>query len=356
MAAAGRWPAITTTELGLGGYRFSIAWPRIQPEGAGAVNEAGIAFYDRLIDELLGAGIKPMATMYHWDLPQALQDSGGWLSRETALRFGDYASVLGERFADRVSMWCPINEPNVAMVLGHAVGRHAPGSRLMMGALPVAHHLLLGHGLAVQAVRASGARSVGTATNHTPVWAASEDEADQRGAAEYDVLWNRLFADPILTGGYPEGFEQLMPGAVADDLAVIASPIDFYGLNYYNPTLVGAPGSEPAEESAKPLMAGLPFAFKDLKDYPHTDFGWPVVPDGLREVLRNLKSRYPNLPPVYITENGCSYADGPDATGRVADQRRVTYLDSHLRAVHQAIAEGVEVAGYFCWSLLDNFE
>ncbi|HEY2044509.1 MAG TPA: GH1 family beta-glucosidase [Jatrophihabitans sp.] len=342
-------------DLGLDGYRFSIAWPRVQPDGSGAVNQAGISFYDRLIDELLAAGIKPMATLYHWDLPQSLQDAGGWLNRDTALRFGDYARLMGENFADRVSMWCPVNEPNVAMVLGHAVGSHAPGSTLLFGALPVAHHLLLGHGLAVQALRASGATSVGSATNHTPIWAASDSEADQAAAQRYDGLWNRLFADPILNGRYPEGFAEVMPGPVADDLAVIAGKLDFYGLNYYNPTLVGAPSAGDAEP-AIPLLRGLPFDFKAIEGYPRTDFDWPVVPDGLREVLVDLKSRYPDIPPIYITENGCSYGDGPDATGRVADERRVAYLDSHLRAVHQAIAEGVDVAGYFCWSLMDNFE
>jgi beta-glucosidase len=343
--------------LNLSGYRFSIAWPRIQPQGSGTVNAAGVGFYDRLVDELLAAGIEPMATLFHWDLPQALQDQGGWRNRETALRFGEYAALMGERFADRVAMWCPVNEPNVVTVLGHALGIHAPGEELLLDSLPVAHHLLLGHGLAAQALRAAGARRIGTANNHAPVWVASNSDDDRAAAAAYDALWNRLFSDPILTGRYPEGFDEAMPGPVADDLAIIASPIDFYGMNYYNPSMIGAPGKGPNELIGRSLPPEIGFAFKPIEGYPRTDFDWPVVPQGLSEILVHLKDSYGDaLPPIYITENGCSYADGPDETGRVVDTRRVEFLDSHLRAVRDAIDAGVEVAGYFCWSLLDNFE
>jgi beta-glucosidase len=344
-------------QLGLGAYRFSIAWPRIQPTGSGPANPEGIAFYDRLIDALLQAGIKPMATLFHWDTPQTLQDGGGWLNRETALRFGEYAALAGERFADRVAMWAPVNEPNVVTMLGHALGRHAPGQALMLGALPVAHHLLLGHGLAVQALRGASAQQIGCANNHSPVWPASASDSDQDAATAFDLLWNRLFADPMLLGRYPEGFAELMPGPVADDLTIIASPIDWYGMNYYNPSLIGAPGaSEPVVDNvARP--AELPFALHPIQGYPLTDFGWPVVPDGLREMLVQLKTLYGEaLPQVHITENGCSFANGPDDSRRVPDRRRIDYLDGHLRAVRQAIDEGVDVGGYFCWSLLDNFE
>jgi beta-glucosidase len=343
-------------QLGVGGYRFSIAWPRIQPTGSGTPNEEGIAFYDRLIDALLEAGIKPMATLFHWDLPQALQDEGGWLSRETALRFGEYASVVGERFGDRVAMWAPVNEPNVVTMFGYALGIHAPGQTLMFEAMPVAHHLLLGHGLAVQALRATGAQRIGCANNHAPVWPASDSEADQGAAAGYDALWNRLFADPILLGRYPEGFAEMMPGPVTDDLAIIGNALDWYGVNYYNPALIGAPGSGEPAASALPLE-GLPFAYLPVHGYPLTDFGWPVVPDGLRELVVHLKATYgDSLPQIHITENGCSYGDGPDASGRVPDTLRIEFLDGHLRSLRQAIDQGVDVGGYFCWSLLDNFE
>jgi beta-glucosidase len=332
--------------LGIDAYRLSIAWPRIQPTGSGPVNAAGLAFYDRLVDELLGAGIAPMATLFHWDLPQALEDAGGWLARDTTARFAEYAAIVGERLGDRVAKWAPVNEPNVVTLLGHATGEHAPGKKLGFDCLPVAHHLNLAHGLAVQALRAAGAKEVGTATNHTPMWAASESAEDVAAAELMDALWNGIFADPVLLGRYPEGFLEAMPGPVAEDLAVIRQPLDFYGLNYYNPMLLAAP-AEGAE---------LPVEQRQIADVPTTDFGWPIVPDGLREVLVQMKTRYPDVPPIVITENGCSYAVGPDADGVVDDQARIDYLDAHLRAVGQAIEEGVDVAGYYCWSLLDNFE
>jgi beta-glucosidase len=342
--------------LGLDGYRFSIAWPRIQPEGAGRVEERGLAFYDRLVDELLEAGIAPMATLFHWDLPQSLEDQGGWLSRETALRFADYAEVVGERLGDRVAHWVTVNEPNVVTMAGYAIGMHAPGRTLMLGALPVAHHLLLGHGLAVQALRRSGARSIGTATNHTPVWAATDASEDTEAAGLYDTLWNRLFADPVLTGSYPQGFADLMPGPVTEDLEFIAAPLDFYGVNYYNPTRIAGPAT-PAPQGSPFDGADLPFVMLPVEGYPRTDFDWPVVPHGLRDLLVAMADRYAGqLPPVYVTESGCAYDDAPDASGRVADRRRIDYLDAHLRAVAEAVADGVDVRGYFTWSILDNFE
>jgi beta-glucosidase len=343
-------------ELGTGGYRFSIAWPRIQPEGSGAPEARGLDFYDRLVDELLAAGIAPMATLYHWDLPQALEDAGGWLERETALRFADYAAVVGERLGDRVAHWIPVNEPNVVMTAGYAIGMHAPGRRLMLDALPVAHHLLLGHGLAVQALRQAGAASVGTATNHTPVWAASDSAEDQEAARTYDMLWNRLFADPVLRGSYPDAFDGFMPGPVADDLQIIRAPLDFYGVNYYNPTRI-AGASTPPPAGSPFADADLPFVMLPVEGYPQTDFGWPVVPEGLGELLATMAEQYAGLlPPVYVTESGCAYDDQPDATGRIADQRRIDYLDGHLRAVARAIGAGIDVRGYYTWSILDNFE
>ena len=337
-------------ELGAGAYRFSIGWPRIQPEGQGPANERGLDFYDRLVDELVGSGIEPMATLYHWDLPQALQTpssggAGGWESRASAERFGEYAALCAERLADRVAKWVPVNEPNVVTMVGHGIGEHAPGRRLGFDALPVAHHLNLAHGLAAQALRANGAGQVGTATNHAPVWAASDKPEDVAAADLFDSLWNRLFADPMLLGHYPDGFADVLP--VHDgDLETIRQPLDFYGFNYYNPMRI----------AAAPENADVPFEQRDIPGYPRTDFGWPIIPDGLRQVIGQLGERYPGIAPLYVTENGCSYGMGPDEHGVVDDQPRIDYLDSHLRAVGDAIADGADVRGYYCWSLMDNFE
>ena len=343
-----RWPedVALMRRLGADGYRFSIAWPRVQPSGSGPVNEPGLAFYDRLVDALLEAGIAPMATLYHWDLPQALEDAGGWLERDTALRFGEYAAVVAQRLGDRVAHWCPVNEPNVTTLLGYAQEEMAPARGLMFGALPAAHHLMLGHGLAVQALRSAARGQVGTATNHVTVWPATDGEADAAAAGFVDTLWNRLFADPVLLGTYPEPFADMMPGPVGDDLALVAQPLDFYGVNYYNPVGVRAAGDG----------AALPFEYSEITGYPTTDFGWPVVPSSLTDLLVGMKERYPDLPPVVITENGASYGTGPDEAGVVDDQPRIDYLDGHLRAVAEAVRRGVDVRGYYCWSLLDNFE
>lgn len=346
-------------ELGVDAYRFSVSWPRVLPAGWGEVNRAGLDFYDRLVDELCAAGIAPAVTLFHWDTPQVVEDAGGWLARETAFRFADYASLVGERLADRVRLWMPLNEPMVLTLFGYAVGAHAPGWQLMFEALPVAHHQLLGHGLAVQALRAAGARDIGIANHHVPVWPASGSDADLGAAAAYDTLVNDLFATPVLRGEYPEGFAAAMPGPVEEDLRVISTPLDWYGVNYYQPSVVGAP--RPATPAAVidgvAMPDGLPFEFPAVEGYPVTDFGWPVVPDGLREVLTTLRDRHGDaLPPVYVTESGCAYDDGPDDGGRVADTRRIDYLDGHVRAARAAIDDGVDLRGYFVWSVLDNFE
>jgi beta-glucosidase len=343
-----RWPedVALMKDLEVDTYRFSIAWPRIQPEGTGAPNPAGLAFYDRLVDGLLEAGIRPCPTLFHWDTPQALEDRGGWLQRETAQRFADYATIVGEHLADRVDMWGTVNEPVVVTLYGYALGIHAPGRTLMYDALPAAHHLLLGHGLAVQALRAAGARNIGIASNHGPTRPASEASEDRDAATLYDDLVNWLFADPVLLGRYPASLAGLLP--VQDgDLATISSPLDWFGLNHYFPQVVAA--GAPA--------AAMPFELRMLDGPPRTDFGWPVLPDAFREILVTLRDRYGDaLPPVYITENGCSYADGPGEDGRVRDERRIEFLDGYLRALRQAQDEGVDVRGYFQWSLLDNFE
>lgn len=353
------------TGLGVDAYRFSIAWPRIQPTGSGPANPAGLDFYDRAVDALCEAGIAPFVTLYHWDLPSELQAKGGWMARETALRLGEYAALVGERLGDRVAMWMPVNEPVVVTLLGHAVGVHAPGEARGFEALAAAHHLLLGHGLATQALRAAGAAAVGTANNHTPVHAASDSDEDRSAAALYDTIHNHAFADPILLGEYPNGMGEGMPGPVAEDLQVISEPLDAYGVNYYNPTKVGAPGSPavtaalaeaPDESEAMAVPEGVPFALVPVEAAERTAFGWPVAPEGLTDVLGRLRDRYGEaLPPIHVTESGCSTADRVE-DGRVHDEARIRYLEGHLEAVARAIEDGVDVRGYFVWSLLDNFE
>lgn len=344
-------------ELGLDAYRFSIAWPRIQPTGSGAVNPEGLAFYDRLVDELVVAGIKPAATLYHWDLPQPLQDAGGWLNRDTSFRLADYAAIVAECLGDRVEMWIPVNEPSAILFGGHVQGVHAPGLTLGMGALPAAHHVLLGHGLSVEALRANGARNIGTASVHAPTWAATESSADRLAAASHDDLANWIFADPMLKGFYPDGLAEHMPGPVEEDLKVISVPLDWFGFNYYQPTVVAAPASGGPGAPSAAAADGMPFEVRRLPDAPKTDYGWDIVPEGLREILNILRDRYGNvLPPLYVTENGCSIHDTLDADGRVNDHRRIDFLRDHLAAIAGAISDGVDVRGYFAWTLMDNFE
>jgi beta-glucosidase len=348
-----RWPEDVALMAGLGidAYRFSFSWPRIQPAGSGAVNPAGLDFYDRLIDGLLASGISPMPTLFHWDLPQPLEDAGGWLARDTAHRFAEFAGIVAARFADRVPLWITLNEPFVVTAFGYALGIHAPGRELMLGALPTAHYQLLGHGLATAALRAAGARRVAIANNYSPAWPASDDPADVAATVAYDVLQNRLYTDPLLLGSYPDlsafGVGEAGLDCIEDgDLAIISAPLDALGVNYYAPTLLAALPDSP-----------LPFQMQPIPGYPLTAFGNPVVPAGLTELLTALDARYGDqLPPVYITENGCSFADEPDAAGQVDDADRISYLDGHIRAVADAVAAGVDVRGYLVWSLLDNFE
>jgi beta-glucosidase len=334
--------------LGIGGYRFSISWPRVQPTGSGPLNGDGFEFYERLVDGLLLRDIQPMTTLYHWDLPQELEDEGGWLNRDTTERFAEYAALVGERLSDRIEHWIPVNEPNVVTMRGYATGAHAPGRTLMFEAMPVAHHLLLAHGRAAIALRAAGASSIGCANNHAPMWPASEDVADVGASKLFDALWNGMFSEPMLFGRYPADLEPLVASAVqAGDMATIRQPLDFYGVNYYNPMRIAAAAED----------APMPFELLDIVGHPTTDFGWPVVPDALREWLITLRARYrAALPPIIITESGCSYDTGPDAAGVVDDQARIDYLDAHLRAVAIAVRAGVDVRGYYTWSLMDNFE
>ncbi len=344
--------------LGLKAYRFSVAWPRVQPSGSGPVNQPGLDFYSRLVDRLLENDITPMLTLYHWDLPQALQDAGGWPARDTAYRFADYAAVVFEALHDRVPLWATLNEPWCSSLQGYADPSHAPGHTDPVEATRAIHHLNLGHGLAVEAMRAIDPRPQhGIVLNLTPIYVVDDDPdgAAADAARRYDALRNRVWTEPMLRGRYPED-------AVADlqafgglpveegDLAVIAQPLDWLGVNYYNDNFVRAePG---ATWAATPGMHdAVGFAPGD----EHTDMGWPITPDGLRALLVELRETYPDLPPLYITENGCAY-DDPLVDGTCHDPRRISYLDAHLRALHAAIEAGVDVRGYFEWSLLDNFE
>ncbi|WP_078878401.1 GH1 family beta-glucosidase [Streptomyces sp. NBRC 110035] len=325
--------------LGVDAYRFSVSWPRARARG-------GLDFYDRLVDDLCAAGVRPVPTLFHWDLPAGLD----WLDRNTAERFAEYVSEVAGRLGDRVKRWITLNEPAEHTLLGHALGVHAPGQKLLFDALPVAHHQLLAHGMAVRALRAAGAGDIGITNSHGPTWPASPDPADVAAADFYDTLLNRLFADPVLLGRYPDGLGDLMPGDVEADLRTIAEPVDWYGVNYYAPTRVGAPQGTEIDFGGVRMPAELPFSVREIEGFPVTDFGWPVVPGALTELLTGFRDRYGDrLPPVLITENGCSY-EGID------DQARITYLDGHLRALHRALEAGVDVRGYFVWSLMDNFE
>jgi beta-glucosidase len=342
--------------LGVGAYRFSIAWPRVLPEGRGPVSEAGLDFYDRLVDGLHDAGILPVVTLYHWDLPQPLEDRGGWGHRGTVAAFEEYAAAVSRRLGDRVKHWVTHNEPWCIAVLGHEEGEHAPGSTDPALALRVAHHLLLSHGRAAGIIRqnASDAR-VGIVLNLTPATPATPDHpADLDAVRRFDGLFNRWYLDPLFRGRYPEDAvhdrvrrghlsEGPLPFALPGDLETISTPLDFLGVNYYSRVVVRA-GSD-----------GEPVALPMGTPAERTDMGWEVYPQGLEDLLVRLHREY-GPAEIFITENGAAYTDGRDGLGRIVDQRRVEFLRSHLKAAHRAIARGVPLRGYFAWSLLDNFE
>ncbi len=344
--------------LGLDAYRFSVAWPRVQPTGTGSVNQPGLDFYRRLVDELLAAGITPVLTLYHWDLPQALQDAGGWPARDTAYRFAEYASIVFEALHDRVPMWATLNEPWCSSMLGYADSSHAPGHADPAEATRAIHHLNLAHGLALTAMREiDPGPQQGIVLNLQPIHAVGPDPdgvlAD--GVRRTDGLHNRVWTEPLFSARYPSDVVDDL-GAfgglpVEDgDLEIIAQPLDWLGINYYNDDLLCAEPS--ATIGHTPGLVGV----AGVDPGPGaTDIGWPITPDGLRQLLVGLEASYRGLPPIYITENGAAY-DDPVIDGAVSDSRRIAYLDSHLRAVHAAIDEGVDVRGYFEWSLMDNFE
>ncbi|MFD8498931.1 GH1 family beta-glucosidase [Amycolatopsis sp. NPDC059657] len=348
--------------LGLGAYRFSLAWPRIRPD-AGLPNPAGLAFYDRLVDRLLDAGIAPWATLYHWDLPQALEEKGGWAARDTAFRFAEYAETVLERLGDRVASWSTLNEPWCAAMLGYAGGIHAPGRRDPAAAVAAAHHLLLGHGLAMDVIRRhAGDTPAGITLNLYPV--APHDPAsaaDVDAARRVDGQQNRLFLDPVLRGGYPEDLvADLAPFGLTDvvregDTTTIAAPIDWLGVNYYRDyTVAGTPvlGSKPASPE---WVGAADVHFVPNEAAPLTASGWEVQPAGLTASLLQVHRDYRPVP-LYITENGAAYPDDVTENGDIVDTDRIAFLDSHLQAAHEAIEAGVDLRGYFYWSLLDNFE
>ncbi|MEX3948610.1 GH1 family beta-glucosidase [Paraburkholderia sp. EG287B] len=332
-------------QMGVNAYRFSIAWPRVQPDGRGAYNEKGLAFYERLVDGLLERGIQPFATLYHWDLPQALQTAqNGWESRDTAYRFADYARKIGNLLGDRVASIATHNEPWCTAWLGNATGYFAPGNADLKKAAHVAHHLLLSHGLAVQAMRADGVKApLGIVLNQSPAHGATDAPEDLAAASlEYAkfVLW---YMDPIFKGEYPAEALQWYgangPQEVIreGDFDIIGTPLDFLGINYYTRIFASASGNK-----RPPGVHGF------------TDMDWEVYPEGLTELLTKLNAEY-TLPPIFITENGCASKDVLE-NGRVQDTDRIRFLDLHLAALSEAARQGVDVAGYFAWSMLDNFE
>ncbi len=346
--------------LGVAYYRFSVAWPRIQPTGGGAVEPRGLAYYDRMVDGLLARGIAPMATLYHWDLPQALEDAGGWPERATAERFADYAAIVHEHLGDRVAVWTTHNEPWCAAYLGYAAGKHAPGRQEADAAHRAAHHLLLGHGLAAARLHEAGADTVGIVLNLTPVWPERPEAAE--AADGVDAIHNRVWLGPLVDGAYDERLRALAPplddsSVVRDgDLALVQGSADYLGVNYYTPARIdvgdGAGSSAVGQETlAYPRVAGLQFAPRG----PRTAMGWEVEPRGLEELLVSTHRR--TGLPLVVAENGAAYDDevrAPD--GSVDDQDRIAYLRDHVAAVERAREAGADVRAYIAWTLLDNFE
>ena len=346
-------------DLGLKAYRFSVAWPRVQPDGTGGANQKGLDFYRRLVDGLRERSIEPMLTLYHWDLPQALEDRGGWTNRETSERFSEYAGIVYEALSDSVEFWITLNEPWVASWMGHAYGVHAPGRTNPSEALAATHHLLLGHGLALETMRSAGKDSrLGVTLNLHPARAARDRDADEEAARRVDGQANRLYLDPLFRGQYPEDIVSYYrehgaePPVRNGDMEKISGTVDFLGVNYYfrhhvrdapDETLSRVPFSDLAARTIVPHAA------------EKTAMGWSVEPDGLTEVLERIKDEYVDLP-IYVTENGRAVHDYVDPEGNVNDEERVSYLDSHFRAAHTAMEGGVDLRGYMVWSLVDNFE
>ncbi len=338
------------SDLNHNAYRFSVAWPRIQPAGMGAANPAGLDFYDRLVDGLLAKDIDPYLTLYHWDLPQVLQDAGGWTVRDTALRFADFAEMVARRLGDRVNYWTTLNEPFVAAMAGYFTGEHAPGIQDVTAAVKAVHHLLLAHGYAVPRIRTAAARpvEVGITLNLTSVHSASGAEADRQAARRFDGIQNRMFLDALFCAEYPndmvELFGPILPPIGADDMSVISAELDFLGVNYYNRTVM----------RYNPEMFLVNFSDVHPEGHEYTLL-WEIYPQGLYETLMRVWNDY-HLPKLFVTENGAAMPDGVDADQRIRDVRRTRFLRDHLIQCHRAIQDGAPLKGYFAWSLMDNFE
>ena len=337
-------------DLGLDAYRFSISWPRVLPRGVGAVNEAGLDFYERLVDGLLERGIRPFVTLYHWDLPQALQDRGGWPARETVDAFCKYVGILARRLGDRVKDWITLNEPFVSAAVGHSEGRHAPGHRSEEEALAATHHLLLAHGRSVPILRdASPDANVGITHVLCPFHAASDSDHDVLAARQLDGALNRTFLAPILGRGYPSVVpydRSVLESFVRNgDLDRIAAPLDFLGVNYYTRSVMRSDTVAESDNAPRKVRPGDEV----------TDMGWEVYPEGLFEVFDMLRREYP-FPAYHVTENGAAYPDAVDNEGEVHDPDRVSYLRRHFAQAARVVDAGIPLRGYFVWSLLDNFE
>lgn len=329
-------------DAGFDGYRFSFSWPRLIPEGAGAVNPAGIDFYDRLIDGMLERGIQPFATLYHWDLPSALQDKGGWMNRDVAKWFADYAVLVQQKFGDRLAATATINEPWCVSFLSHFLGIHAPGYRDVRATARAMHHVLFAHGSAIEALRAEGAKNLGIVLNFEWCEAATDSDKDRKAAHTWDGIFNRWYLDGVFKGAYPtdilDAFGDNMPAGFEDDMKTVSAPLDWLGANYYTRGLWAH------DEKA------TVFPIKKVEGpLEKTDIGWEIYPEGLENVLVRISDDYTKLP-LYVTENGMAEIEVND------DPRRVSYYDQHLQAVLNAKNRGANMSGYFAWSLLDNYE
>ncbi|MFI0820476.1 glycoside hydrolase family 1 protein [Streptomyces sp. NPDC021098] len=358
-------------DLNLAAYRFSVSWSRVQPTGRGPAVQRGLDFYRGLVDELLSAGIQPVLTLYHWDLPQELENTGGWPERETAERFAEYAGIVAEALGDRVEYWTTLNEPWCSAFLGYGSGVHAPGRTERLAPLRAAHHLNLAHGLGAQALRAAlpARAQIAISLNPAVVRPLTQDPADLDAQRRIDALANRVFSGPLLRGAYPSDLIE-DTAAITDwsfvrdgDLAVIKHPLDALGINYYTPSLVSAAtdnGDRPARHDGHGASTHSPWPGSERVAFhqtpgERTEMGWTVDPTGLYDLLMRYTREAPGVP-LYITENGAAYDDKPDADGRVHDPERIEYLRAHLATAHRAIADGADLRGYFLWSLMDNFE
>ncbi|MCG8589372.1 MAG: family 1 glycosylhydrolase, partial [Proteobacteria bacterium] len=335
-------------------YRFSIAWPRIQPEGRGPARASGLDYYRRLIDALLAEGIRPLPTLYHWDLPQALEDRGGWTNRDTAGRFADYADVVMRALGDGIDAWMIFNEPSIFTVMGYLVGIHAPGRSGLDNLLPAQHTVNLAQGEAFRAMKASRPEArIGTAFNMTPCEPEGDSEEDAAAAERWHAIVNYWYVEPALRGRYPDAFPDGLPaermGIQDGDLEKTRAPLDFLGINLYNRTIVRHAEGDPFG------LGALPVGPLGGPDGPKTDFGWEVWPNSLRDMLVRVTRDF-DRPVLEVTENGCSYGDGPDPNGVISDTRRIEFYRGYLAAVHEAIEAGADVRGYHAWTLMDNFE